>query len=181
MKATGVIRAVDKLGRIVIPKEIRKNYHIREGDPIEIYTSRDGEIVLKKYSPMGELSNYAKSFAKTIAEITAKTVIISDRERIIASEGRRKTEYEDRIVSRQLENAMEARKIINTSDNKGQKIFVYEGEDLTDKSQIIYPILSRGDVIGTVGLISYQKDEEKYDFEEKILKVTAAFFGNLYS
>ena len=87
MKATGIVRRIDDLGRVVVPKEIRKTLRIREGDPLEIFTDREGEIILKKYSPMGEMSVFAKQYANSLAGALGCTVCISDQDQIVAAAG----------------------------------------------------------------------------------------------
>ena len=94
MKATGIVRRIDELGRIVVPKEIRRTLRIREGDPLEVYTDREGEIILKKYSPVGELANFAAQYAKVLAETTGKLVCITDMDHVIAAAGNGKKAYE---------------------------------------------------------------------------------------
>lgn len=84
MKATGIIRRVDDLGRIVIPKEIRKTLKIREGDPVEIFTDNQGQVILKKYSPIGEIENFAKAYAEAMSQIAGHRVLVTDREKVIA-------------------------------------------------------------------------------------------------
>ena len=93
LKATGVVRRIDDLGRIVIPKEIRKTLRIREGDPLEIFTDKEGEIILKKYSPIGELSEFATQYAETLAKTTGHIACITDKDTIIAVAGAPKKEY----------------------------------------------------------------------------------------
>ncbi len=129
---------------------------------------------------MGEKSDDAGTFAKTMSDITKMTVYISDRDKIIAAEGKHKKEYENKNISHQLETAMEARKIINTKVNSNRRMAVCDGEELVIKEQIIYPILSRGDVIGSVGIICDQNEEIKSEFEEKLINVAATFLGSLY-
>ena len=87
MKATGIVRRIDDLGRVVIPKEIRRTLRIREGDSLEIFTDRQGEIILKKYSPIGELSRFAKDYAESLATTLGSTVCITDHDQIIAAAG----------------------------------------------------------------------------------------------
>ena len=87
MKATGIVRRIDDLGRVVIPKEIRRTLHIREADPLEIFTDREGQVILKKYSPLGEMSTFAKQYAESLAQVSGHTALISDREQFIASAG----------------------------------------------------------------------------------------------
>ena len=103
MKATGIVRRIDDLGRVVVPKEIRRTLRLREGEPMEIFTRGDGEIVLKKYSPIGELSAYAKEFADTIAQITGHLVCVSDHDQIVAASPQAQKEYLSKSISNELE------------------------------------------------------------------------------
>ena len=97
MKATGIVRRIDDLGRIVIPKEIRRTMRIREGDPLEIYTDKDGGVIFKKYSPMGDLSQFAAQICETLHKTTGCSVAISDRDTIMAASGSCKRDiYEKR-------------------------------------------------------------------------------------
>ena len=87
MKATGIVRRIDDLGRIVIPKEIRRTLHIRESDPLEIFTDREGQVILKKYSPIGEMSTFAKQYAESLAQVSGHAALIADRDQFIAAAG----------------------------------------------------------------------------------------------
>lgn len=111
MKATGIVRRIDDLGRVVVPKEIRRTLRIREGDPMEIFTNRDGEIILKKYSPIGEIDSFAKQYAESLAQVSGYKILISDRDQIIAVAGGAKKELLGKNISTQLE------KLINERDN----------------------------------------------------------------
>ena len=106
MKATGIVRRIDDLGRIVIPKEIRKTLRIRESDPLEIFTDREGEVILKKYSPLGELSQFAASFADALAQTMGTLVCITDRDHVVAASGNGRKEYDGKPISPQLEDMM---------------------------------------------------------------------------
>ena len=118
MKATGIVRRIDDLGRIVIPKEIRRTLRIREGDPLEIFTSREGEIMLKKYSPVGELGEFARSYAQALAQTTEALVCITDREYVIAAAGTGKKEVEGEQLSEEMEEMIEKRStVVNTGEN----------------------------------------------------------------
>ena len=110
MKATGIVRRIDDLGRVVIPKEIRRTLRIREGDPLEIYTATDGEVIFKKYSPVGELSAFASQYAEVLSRVSGLPVIICDKDHVIAASGVSKRELLERRVSPVLENYMESRK-----------------------------------------------------------------------
>ena len=87
MRATGIVRRIDDLGRVVIPKEIRRTLRIREGDPLEIYTDRDGEVILKKYSPIGEMSSFAKDYTESLFRSLGHIAVIVDRDQVVAASG----------------------------------------------------------------------------------------------
>ena len=106
MKATGIVRRIDDLGRVVIPKEIRRTLRIREGDPLEIFTDREGEVILKKYSPIGELSSFARQYAESLAQTISCLVCVCDMDQIIASAGNGKKDLQDKYISRQLEKQL---------------------------------------------------------------------------
>jgi stage V sporulation protein T len=97
VKATGIVRRIDDLGRIVVPKEIRRTLRIREGDPLEIFTDREGEIILKKYSPIGELGQFAGEYAESLAQTTGYLVLVTDCDHVIAASGSGKKEFEEKI------------------------------------------------------------------------------------
>ena len=112
MKATGIVRRIDDLGRVVIPKEIRRTLRIREGDPLEIFTDREGEIILKKYSPIGELGTFAKQYAESLAQVSGLMVCITDRDAVIAAAGGAKKDYMGKAVSQELEDIIQERENI---------------------------------------------------------------------
>ena len=148
MKATGIVRRIDDLGRVVIPKEIRRTMRIREGDPLEIYTSRDGEVVFKKYSLLGGLDEFAAQFCETLSKSTGSIVAVTDRDSVIAVAGGGRRELMGKRITADLEQIMEDR-----------RIYQYTGEDrrfpVCDSSDkltaaVAAPILSEGDVLGLV-------------------------------
>lgn len=110
MKATGIVRRIDDLGRVVIPKEIRRTLRIREGDPLEIFTDREGEVILKKYSPIGELSAFARQYAESLAHVSGCLAFICDMDQVIAAAGSGKKEVEEQYISKPLEKVLEARR-----------------------------------------------------------------------
>ena len=117
MKATGIVRRIDDLGRVVIPKEIRRTMRIREGDPLEIYTDRDGEVIFKKYSPIGELSQFATQYAETLHKTCGLSVIICDRDAVIACAGVPRKEYADRKLSAEFEEIISGRNLFTAGCN----------------------------------------------------------------
>ena len=108
MKATGIVRRIDDLGRIVIPKEIRRTLRIRESDPLEIFTDREGEIILKKYSPIGEMNTFAKQYAESLAQVSGRTALIADRDQFIAVSGGFKSIL-GKSISKELEEKLNKR------------------------------------------------------------------------
>ena len=109
MKATGIVRRIDDLGRVVIPKEIRRTLRIREGDPLEIFVDRDGEVILKKYSPISELGDFAKEYAEALFDSLGNPVFICDRDTYIATAGGSKKDYLNKNISDLVEKTMEER------------------------------------------------------------------------
>lgn len=158
MKATGIVRRIDDLGRIVIPKEIRRTMRIREGDPLEIFTDREGEVILKKYSPINELSEFATEYAESLYESTGFDSLITDRDTIVAVGGASKKDYSNKRISGDLESVIEERELCNSEESgKNTKISMEESDIDKYKYQIILPIVSHGDPIGSVILMSKEK------------------------
>ena len=178
MKATGIVRRIDDLGRVVVPKEIRRTLRIREGDPLEIFTDREGQIILKKYSPIGELNEFSNEYCEALYENTNHMAIISDRDNIIAIAGGSKKEYLGKRISPELEKITETKEMFSTNkDNIPVKIF-YEDEDgSTYTSQVIAPIVMQGDPIGSIILASKQENVIMDEMEIKLLKTAAGFLS----
>ena len=175
MKATGIVRRIDDLGRVVIPKEIRRTLRVREGEPLEIFTDREGQIILKKYSPIGELGTFAKQYAEVLAQNTGLTVCICDKDMFIAASGNGKREILDKEISKELEHRISDRMTIVAS--KDERDFIQVTQDKTESvflSEIITPIISGGDAIGAVLLLG--SENKKLGETEKKLALTAAGF-----
>lgn len=176
MKATGIVRRIDDLGRVVVPKEIGRTLRIREGDPMEIFTNHDGEIILKKYSPIGEIEMFAKQYADVMAQVSGQRVLISDRDQIIAVAGGVKKDKIGMAVSSQLEELMSNRDVKNGDEQ--QKLFeIIKGEEPEQCGQIIYPIICEGDVIGSVIVLAKDENNKVSVTEQKLAGVAAAFLG----
>ncbi|GFI08872.1 MAG: stage V sporulation protein T [Lachnospiraceae bacterium] len=177
MKATGIVRRIDDLGRVVIPKEIRRTLRIREGDPLEIFTDREGEIILKKYSPIGELGLFAKQYAESLAQTTGLMVCIADRDAVIAAAGGAKKDYMGKAISRQLEDAIQERENIQASAGEKRYVKIVD-EDMEDCfAQTISPILCEGDAIGAVVLFSKDPKAKMGEAEQKLAYSAAGFLG----
>ncbi len=176
MKATGVIRRLDDLGRIVIPKEIRRTFRIREGDPMEIFTNRNGEIILKKYSPIGDLGNFAVQYAEALSENTGHTVCIFDRDQIIAVAGSNRKELLNQPISGELEEAIENRSVLVMEWRNGENLGM-QGTGSEYQKQVIAPIVCQGDAIGAVVLLVKTGSKDDSEMDKKLASTAADFLG----
>ena len=154
MKATGIVRRIDDLGRVVIPKEIRRTLRLREGTPLEIFTDREGEIILKKYSPMVELAAFATQYADAMAQTTGMLVCITDRDQVIAFSGGPKKNVLQKMISKQLEQMIHERETI-IAERESKNFIPVAGEEIDGvTAEVIAPIICEGDPIGAVALLS---------------------------
>lgn len=177
MKATGIVRRIDDLGRVVIPKEIRRTLRIREGDPLEIFTDREGGVILKKYSPIGELTDFSKEYAESLQQSIGHIVLISDKDAFISVSGAPKKDYLERKISPALEGVMDDRKAVNIS-GESKTIPLHNDEEAgLYSNQVIAPIITEGDAIGAVMIISKSAEEKFTDLELKLAETAAAFLG----
>ncbi|WP_053955551.1 stage V sporulation protein T [Inediibacterium massiliense] len=178
MKATGIVRRIDDLGRVVIPKEIRRTLRIREGDPLEIFTDRDGEVILKKYSPIGELNEFAVEYAESLYDALGHIAVIADRDTIIALAGGSKKEFLEKRVSKSFEKAMENKKPVLITEKDNTYSLTADGSDENKyTSQVIVPIITQGDAIGAVVLLSKDPDKILGELEIKVAETAANFLG----
>lgn len=174
MKATGIVRRIDDLGRVVIPKEIRRTMRIREGDPLEIFTDRDGEVIFKKYSPIGELGEFAAQYAETLYKTSGFPVCITDKDSIIAIAGAPKKDLYDKPVSGDLEKIMEDKK--HYLSQNGSRVSI---TDNTDKycAGVVSPIIAEGDIIGNVIVIKESDSDNITETELKLASAASMFLG----
>ncbi|KYD18779.1 stage V sporulation protein T [Caldibacillus debilis] len=173
MKATGIVRRIDDLGRVVIPKEIRRTLRIREGDPLEIFVDREGEVILKKYSPINELGDFAKEYAEALFDSLGSTVLITDRDTVIAVAGGSKKEYLNKNISEQMERIMEDRSSI--LETRGGTFSIVEGNEEEFSSYTVSPIIANGDPIGSVVICS--KERALGEVEKKAAETAAGFLA----
>ena len=176
MKATGIVRRIDDLGRVVIPKEIRRTMRIREGDPLEIYTDREGEVIFKKYSPIGELSTFAAQYADTLHKICELNVVICDRDGVIACAGVPKKEYMDRSVTEEMENIIEGRSFYQYKQNDAPICVTHSGSHFVHCAM---PIITEGDIIGCVCSVSKSENQPEVpsDSEIKLIQTASNFLS----
>lgn len=173
----GIVRRIDELGRIVVPKEIRRTLRIREGDPLEIFTDKDGEIILKKYSPIGELAIFAQEYVDATAQILGCPVCVTDRDQIIAVAGMSKKELLGKSLHKELEEAINDREAIMAK--KGEKKYIQitgDGNDLYE-GQIVQTIISEGDAIGAVVVLNKDGRNPLTETEQKAAIIAANFLG----
>ena len=175
MKATGIVRRIDDLGRVVIPKEIRRTMRIREGDPLEIYTDRDGEVIFKKYSPMGELASFSTQLCETLNKTTGQACAICDRDTIISASGVLKREIIEKRISEDLEKLMEGRQLYRYKQGE-RKVTVCEGND-KHTCTIAAPVITEGDVSGCVVFIETEGTQAPGETEFKLAQTIAAFLS----
>lgn len=174
MKATGIVRRIDDLGRVVIPKEIRRTMRIREGDPLEIYTDRDGEVIFKKYSPMGELGSFAAELAEALARTAGLSCAICDRDAVIAAAGGARKDVYEKTISPDLEQLMEQRHVYEHSD-AGAGIRVSD----SDRYHVVVaaPIITEGDVSGCVAFLAEDDSVRPTEVETKLSQTAASFLS----
>ena len=176
MKATGIVRRIDDLGRVVIPKEIRRTMRIREGDPLEIYTDREGEVIFKKYSPVGELSSFAAEYAAALHKTCNLSVVITDRDSVIACAGVPRKEYGDKRISSDMESILENRTLYSYTEGERQIPVLDEGGAYY--ASCVMPIISAGDNSGAV--VSLTAPGEKRpapELESGLIQTAATFLG----
>lgn len=179
MRATGIVRRIDELGRVVIPKEIRRTLRIREGDPLEIYTDRDGEVILKKYSPIGEMSSFAKDYTESLFRSLGHIACIVDRDQVVAASGVSKKELWDKPISHDLETAIANRQTVAINRQTGGKTVAITNEEDPQgyTAQVLSPIIADGEAIGAVLLLSRETGARMGDTELKVAETAAGIVG----
>lgn len=174
MKATGIVRRIDDLGRIVIPKEIRRTMRIKEGSPLEIFTDSNGTVIFKKYSPIGELSEFATQYAESLSKSAGIPACITDKDNIIAVSGVPKRELREKRVSDALEKIMNNKAIFKKGDESGSVRVSDEAERY--EAGVVAPIIYDGDSIGAVVFIA-DPTSAMGEVETKLAETAAGFLG----
>lgn len=179
MKATGIVRRIDELGRVVIPKEIRRTLRIREGDPLEIFTDHDGEVVLKKYSPIGEIAAIAKDYTDSLYRTLGHITLISDRDAIVSSSGASKKDYTEKPLSSEVDQILQSRQLTILNLSAGAKMVPVTNDDHAENyaSQIIAPILADGEIVGGLMLVSRESGIQMTNIDQKVVETTAGIIG----
>ena len=179
MRATGIVRRIDELGRVVIPKEIRRTLRIREGDPLEIFTDHDGEVVLKKYSPIGEIASIARDYTDSLHRTLGHITLISDRDAIVSSSGAGKRDYVEKPLSPEMDQILAGRQQMVLNLSTGARMLPITGDDRAEgySAQIITPILSDGEIIGGLFLLSRGSGQQMTGVDQKVAEATANIIG----
>lgn len=178
MKATGIVRKIDELGRVVVPKEIRRTLRIREGDPLEIFTGREGEIILKKYSPIGELSEFATRFAEALYQTVGHSVYITDLDQVTAASGMGKKEVLNRSLTIPFEKIMKSRSQILIKQEEKHFSDICENIKNEAKAMIVTPIISDSDMIGSIVILQNSGKTMVGELEMKLSCVGAIYLGS---
>lgn len=174
MKATGIVRRIDDLGRVVIPKEIRRSLRIREGDPLEIYVE-DGAVIYKRYRPLFEFpSSSVDKFARSLATLCAHSVLITDRDSVVAASGVSRREYIEKTISNELESIIDSRiQYTYDSDNIVRPTLDANCRPVA----LVLPIIANGDVCGSVVLLVDDMTQTPSEVDVKLAKNTATMIG----
>ena len=180
MKATGIVRRIDELGRVVIPKEIRSTLRLKSGDPLEIFTDRD-ELMLKKYSPIASLGQFSCGTAKSLSDLSGHLAVICDTDEVICASGSGKRDVAGKTISKQLDEILKNRKsyVANLSDG-GDVVPVTDGEDKSVTAQVIVPIVSGGDCLGAVALLSFEQDAKIEQGACQLAQLSATILANQF-
>ncbi len=176
MKATGIVRRIDDLGRVVIPKEIRRTLRIRESDPLEIFTDREGEIILKKYSPIGEISTFAKQYTDSLSQVSGHVAVIADRDQFISVSGGMKGLL-GKPLSKELEEKLDNRETVQAQLGDRNFITITSDDEDSYVHQTIVPVICEGDVIGAVLLLNADNKAKMGETELKLAQSASGFFG----
>ena len=175
MKATGIVRRIDDLGRVVIPKEIRRTLRIREGDPLEIFTDSQGGVIFRKYSPVGELSDFASEYADVLSHTANLPTIVCDRDHVVAVAGISKKEYLERRITPELEEYLKSRHSYVSAPGEGKRLRPVEG--MERPASIVWPIIARSDVTGAVVTLQQEDRPGPSETDAKLVQVAASFLG----
>ena len=179
MRATGIVRRIDELGRVVIPKEIRRTLRIKEGDPLEIFTDRD-ELLLKKYSPIATLENFAKGVAEALNELCGFLVLICDTDIIICADGSGKKDLSGMQITEEMSNVLSDRKSFISNISEGGNIIPIVKGEYIFTSQIIVPIITNGDCIGGVIILDNKEGSKMGAGEIKLAQLSAGFMSKQF-
>ena len=180
MKATGIVRRIDELGRVVIPKEIRRTLRFKEGAPLEILTDRD-ELMLKKYSPIATLEKFSKATARSLNDLCGKLAVICDTDGVLHAYGEGKKDLDGKSLSEEMDRILrERRSYIANAAEGGDVIPLTNTREEGVTAQVIVPIVAGGDCLGAVAVLS-KEDGARLDANEvNLARLTADILANQF-
>ena len=180
MKATGIVRRIDELGRVVIPKEIRRTLRIREGDPLELFTDRD-ELMLKKYSPIASIERFAEGTVKSLGEQSGYLAAISDTDNVLRASGKGTRTRIGKGVSEKMTEIMTSRRSYLANKSEGGEIVpVVSDAELSITAQVIVPVVAGGDCLGAVILLATEEGATMEANAVKLARLTADIIANQF-
>ena len=180
MKATGIVRRIDELGRVVIPKEIRRTLRIKEGDPLEIFTDRD-ELMLKKYSPIATLDKFSKSTARSLNDLSGKLAVICDTDGVLHAFGEGKKELDGKLLSEDMDKILKERRSYTASASEGGNILpLTNAHEEGVTAQVIVPIVAGGDCLGAVAVLSKEEGAKMDESVVNLARLTADILANQF-
>lgn len=175
MKATGIVRRIDDLGRVVIPKEIRRSLRIREGEPLEIFTNEEGGVVFQKYSPIGEVGDFTAQYAEAVHKAAGFPVVICDLDSVVAAAGVSKKEYLEKPITGTLSDLLESRRSYSAAENASP---ISATENSAEHISYMTPIVSEGNVVGGVMSLSKNEIETPDEIAKKLINTGAMFLSS---
>ena len=180
MKATGIVRRIDELGRVVIPKEIRSTLRLKSGDLLEIFTDRD-ELMLKKYSPIASLEKFSEGTAKSLSDLSGHIAVICDTDEVLHASGRGQRVFDGKSLSEKMEKIMLGRKSYVANLAEGGDVVPITGDGAEDiTAQIIVPIVCNGDCLGAVALVSTDQGAKMEAGACKLAQLSATILANQF-
>ena len=180
MKNTGIVRRIDDLGRIVIPKELRKSMFLKEGSSLEIHITDDGDILLKKHDVLNTISDIAQVFCEVIFSCLQLPTLVTDCNKVVACEGTSKRNYLHKTLSKEVKNMiLESQNYMASLTDKTTLLPVIDGEEIKFASQIIIPIIYDGICEGTIILLSFSKNDKYSNIDVKVLQTLSCIMSKL--
>lgn len=180
MKATGIVRRIDELGRVVIPKEIRRTLRIKEGDPLEIFTDRD-ELMLKKYSPIATIERFSEATARSLNDLSGKIAVICDTDGVLHAFGDGRKDFGGKTLSKEMDKILKDRRSYVASSAEGGDVLpLTSAREDGVTAQVIVPIVSGGDCLGAVALLSREEGDRLDANTVNLARLTADILANQF-
>ena len=177
MKDTGVVRRVDDLGRIVIPKEIRKTAKIKTGDAIEFYVS-DASVILKKYSPIEKSVENVMTLVNSVREVLEKECLITDLDNVVACSENLTNLLQKPLTEKFIEIIKDKKSVVLNKKDDAEFFAIVKAQDLNEESRIIVPIICKEEVLGAIVILSFDKEDNKLFNEVNLARLCATLLSS---